>query len=559
MGGHNWPICDTIRFTKNWVAESPLALRFAFFENPRSIEFPTLATRWFYPSFPPGNIIPVYIISKLTGHQPTPALVMSYNLLNHFLITLFLSLTVFLFLRSIRVQYTYSCLLSIIPIFVYLFMPGTLYYHQNVYFHEQAVILPFVLFIFLEVLLDVVKSKRAKATVKILQAFVMFFGILVDWLFLFITIAVYVKRAVTGEFGKKFWAFLKRSFFFLAPAMLALCLYLTQLAVLSGFGISLWRKILFRVGLSRDVSKYTKDFPKMIARHMSLLYGKISAVLLAITCFAVIAALVYLTVKLIRKKHVDGPLARTVALAGIIVVPCVVHPLVFRGHVVFHDYSVLKFAVVLSAVTFVLLPLMAILFLRSGHGEKASTLNRAYMNRKRMINVTVVIVLLLFAIGLSVSQLVDFRRMFPKAQDFNIEKFVGANTDYNDIVFSPYYQIPMEPAQQLSFSMKRVYLFSSIDDIMNKVREVKGDYVVNVLLLQSKAVNNQNELEKMETGYIKNNEEEIKSWMRMSKINTNPEIKYLIKISNAKVVENGRTLLKIQERDFLEKAQMPVK
>jgi len=101
-GHHQWLTGHAILHTKNWYNEGALKLRFGFFENPNSVEFPTLESRVFYFSYPPGALIPIYLISKLIAQEPNPALVMAYNLSNHFFITLFLSLTIFFFLNLVQ-------------------------------------------------------------------------------------------------------------------------------------------------------------------------------------------------------------------------------------------------------------------------------------------------------------------------------------------------------------------------------------------------------------------------------------------------------------------------
>ena len=60
---------------------------------------------------------------------------------------------------------------------------------------------------------------------------------------------------------------------------------------------------------------------------------------------------------------------------------------------------------------------------------------------------------------------------------------IGKNTGYNDAVFSPDFEIPENPPQQLSYSMKRVYYINSTMDIENKVKGINSSYNIVIVLL----------------------------------------------------------------------------
>ncbi|MBU2524949.1 hypothetical protein KKG71_07185, partial [Patescibacteria group bacterium] len=159
VGHHQWLTGSTLVFTKNWFRDGAFKSYFAMYENPKSIESP--AKRGIYASYPPGAIIPIYAISKIINKEPTPAMVMSYNLANQFFITLLLIATVFIFLRRLGLPLFYTFLFSLIPLATELFLPAPMYWHQNVFFSDQAVILPFIFFIFLEILRDGLKKHKS--------------------------------------------------------------------------------------------------------------------------------------------------------------------------------------------------------------------------------------------------------------------------------------------------------------------------------------------------------------------------------------------------------------
>src|SRR5262249_38953297 len=78
--GHEWLTGSAVKFTRNWYREGAWTLRFAMLENPRSIEFPDVASRQAYVSYPVGCLLPISLVSWVLHREPSPALVMSVNL-----------------------------------------------------------------------------------------------------------------------------------------------------------------------------------------------------------------------------------------------------------------------------------------------------------------------------------------------------------------------------------------------------------------------------------------------------------------------------------------------
>ena len=63
---------------------------------------------------------------------------------------------------------------------------------------------------------------------------------------------------------------------------------------------------------------------------------------------------------------------------------------------------------------------------------------------------------------------------------------IAKNTGYNDIIFSPDFEIPENPPQQLAYSMKRVYKVNSPQALENKIKnlKIKGNYDIVVMFLK---------------------------------------------------------------------------
>lgn len=79
----------------NWYREGAWRLRFVMYWAPDSVELDALGAREPYISFPPGAIIPIYLMAKAARRDPTPAMVMGYSLFIHLLTTVTLGLLIY--------------------------------------------------------------------------------------------------------------------------------------------------------------------------------------------------------------------------------------------------------------------------------------------------------------------------------------------------------------------------------------------------------------------------------------------------------------------------------
>ena len=59
---YEWHTASTLVFVNNWLQEGAWNLRFALFDVPRSVEFSDFDQRFLYPAYPPGAMLPVYVL-----------------------------------------------------------------------------------------------------------------------------------------------------------------------------------------------------------------------------------------------------------------------------------------------------------------------------------------------------------------------------------------------------------------------------------------------------------------------------------------------------------------
>ena len=530
-------------YSNNWYNEGAFDLDFLMLRNPESIEFPDIKSRNIYSSYPSGSILPIYVISKLIGQAPDINMLMSYNLFNHFIIAFLLSLIIFFFLRKLNFNYINSFLLSIIPIIMELLLPGPLYWHQMVFFVDQAVILLFVIFIFLEVLRGNVKSKKALVAISILQGLLLFYGTLTDYLFIFIALAVYIKRIFCSELGKRISTFIRLSIVYWLPVIFSLSLFASQLYYFK-MHRNLFYTFLFRTS-NENIAGFFKQF---WLGHMVLNFGKAGTILIWMTLILFTISFFYLVIKYLIKRKVDIRVKETLSLIFIILSPCFFQVYSLKNHSLIHSFSALKFSIPLSTLPFIVIPvLLSLLFQIDLKGLYLRFRGfKIPRNSKRICLHTLVVILCIFLLaGIYLwKEHPGYKELFPEV-DRSFEKigsFVSANTDYNDIVFSYDYEITYIP--MLYYSMKRVYLISSVFDIY--------DSISTNFFKQRSNPSIYNMINSFSGNIIINKDFEIN--LLLNKENISKERYDLVKlISKAyeAVEEDNLILYKIKKQDFL--------
>ncbi|HPY86597.1 MAG TPA: hypothetical protein PLG34_01270 [Spirochaetota bacterium] len=472
---NEWLTGASIKFTNMWIRENPFKLGFGMFFNPDSIEFKDLKSREVYSSYPPGVIIPLYFLGLVKGEVDSN-IIMIFNLLNQFLISLTLGLIIFFFLIRINFDYFKSFLLSIIPVTFYLLSPVTLYFHHIVYFSDMAIILPFVLYVLLEVVKDF-DNKVLNKIADILSPIVLFYGVFTDYFFVFVALAVYIKKLIFFEFGRNIVTIVKKSFFFALPAIAAALIFIIQVFALGGVK-RLVDIFMFRTGLDKNEAA-DAFFDKFWLGHFKAGYSEILLYLFwfSISIFAAISAY-YFAIFLIRKKSVPVNLKKILSLIWIITAPCILQVYFLKNHSTIHFFSILKFAIPIGTVSLLLIWIAIYI----------SVKNDVFNSQKsefKLFYPLFAVYFIFFSIYIEANY-GKFRRFYPPYRDFKLEKFVKNNCDYKDVVFSTFAVINPDPPQYLAAAEKRIYKINSLAEIRNKVEKIDKEYVVNLLIKTDK-------------------------------------------------------------------------
>ena len=487
-----WMSAGTSLLANQWYREGPLKLGFAMYWEPLSIETSKLAAREPYISFPPGAIVPVYLLAKGLGREPTPAMCMAISLTVQFLVAWCLSLIVLLALIRMGYQLLSAFLFALIPMALYLWLPSPYYQHHMAFFSDQAVMLPFAALILLELCRNATQRPGLKRFFSLLMGLLSFCAVLTDWLFVFVLVSLFLLRLYRGELGKSLAQILLRTLLFWLPALLAIGLFAAQLWYLDAFD-RIFGRFLVRSGAMaaapKDLSKVdevdifrplfsfkTNNF--FWQRHFPAAFGPLGAPLLVLSI--AFAALAVVLEGLSRWwKHQPHPVFTSVTTVAVLsMLPCLLYYQVFKSHCAFwmHTFTALKFALPLALVAFAVLPAsIAALFQRPNR-------NAGWFRRFIQLELAALMLLatLLFLYSVREERASNFGK---RSLDYiPIARFVGEHTDYEEVVFSPDYAITDRPPQLIAYSMKKVYKVDSLKEIHSVLKPLEAPYILTLLI-----------------------------------------------------------------------------
>jgi hypothetical protein len=379
------------------------------FELPLSIDSATFETRNLYISYPPGCVLPIFLISKLLNIEPNAHILMSYNLFNQLACSLILTLMSF---KLTRITW-----LAILTGSAYLLWPSTLYWQQNVFFSDQAIILPFLIVWYCEFS----ENKWAKK----LQLFFIFYGALTDWFFVSVVSIIVIFRFFNFKYD------FKKTFKSILPILIivaiAALLFLAQIYSLNGFS-KIYQKFLDRTAISTEGSEKAGVFWKQFwLGYLSKQFGYI-ALLFFVGGF--------ITVFTFFKKN------QIFQVIGFIACSILLHSFLLRNHTAVHDFSALKFASFIS-----LIPILYPFFKE---------------NWKRPI---LFFVSFLFIANLALSHWRWHKMFVMNYSNYYPEKIlVKEHTEFQDMVFNPHISESTQPWRSMKV-LKQVNDFHQIQPI----------------------------------------------------------------------------------------------
>lgn len=479
---HQWPAASTLVFVNNWLRESPVNLHFALFQAPASVETPTLAQRSFYGSYPPGAILPVYLLFKTVeilvpnigqNRSLQILILIAWNSLLHLLLVLALCGMVFFLGHKMGFDLLNSTLLAIIPAIVQFHNAQSLYYHHIFYFADSAVLLPFVLYVFLEL----VRMFHASPLIlRIAQALLMFYGVLTDWLFVFIVLTIYFMRLIRKEIALPLsfmacFRFLRHSVLFFSPLVLVIYCWLQQITYFGVGSGEMFTLLGERMGATLDLDNYLRYLVVSMFSHMKDGYGVLGMLLIYVTLYFTTSGK-----KFMSPETRQGNPATTLYL--MLIIPCFIHLLFFLEHAWDHEFSALKFSPVLS-IGFVILPILLLQVQKKSHLTSfVQLVNKKNISLVAMVGLT-------SAVAYGYFQVYDHQsitRFFssPNHGERVIGNFIRENTSYHDVVFSKHYTAGLLPPLALHFTNKLVHPATNLDDVYVKTKDIGEDFTIKI-------------------------------------------------------------------------------
>ena len=496
----------SLAYTNNWLKEGIFSLHLGLYVYPASVEMPTLDKRYFYPSYPPGSILPVFLLFKVldaTGIIPNIyekrgaqlLLIIMYNYLLHFLLALVLCYMAFFVCVKLGFDRLNSTLLAITPAIVQFHNASSLYLHHILYNMDTAAILPFVIYVFSEFLRISYASTRVLRVVQVLQPLLIFYGVLTDWFFVFVILSVYITRIIRKEIDlpvspKQVLLWLKQSFLFFVPALAAVVLWVYQIthylqnivhdnliaaniSGVEGTEMTLFAKILERVGIDDGIDYYLYYLKTAFISYIQNGYGLAGLAMLYATLWAATRGRKFM-------QEDNDNIRQATVIYLILFVPGIIYNLLFLQYSFAHIFSSLKLTPALS-FAFILLPVFILQISRKSYLIPAVQIMAAK-------NVSLAAV-----IAISSSMLYGYAQIYdkntvtkifsqPDYSHVEIESFVKANIDYKDVVFSDFYYIKSSYSKiRVHFPNKVIHFANNLDHVYRKIKQIESDFNINIL------------------------------------------------------------------------------
>ena len=475
---HQWLTAFTVKVVRNWLNEGAWSDAFLMLENPASIEFPNLVSRVPYISYPPGAVIPVWLLARILSLSTANelALLIHYlNLFSQLFIAIALGFSSFLLLEQTGIKRLFAFLSGALVAAGWLLLPGQMWWGQQVYFADQAVILPVALLILLEVLRTRPGCRRPTllAWLMTLTAFTACFT---DWYGLLAVVTLFFKQLLQGEYTGMTWrrrlGYWAR--FFSGP-ILALGIWLAQI-VISEYWVTLWGKFRSRTYGMQD--EWCQNF---VTQWLPKYYSRSGLLILLACAVLIVLLLAYLIITRLQKRQMDRYLQDMTLFMAWVLGACALQTAILWNHSCQHPFSTFKYGIPLTLIGFSLAPASLWLLYRHIANGKPNWPKQEVVQSLLMI--------LAFVGGgaylanthpnwINLGYL-EFEQ--DTVYDWTVEDTLDELTGYEDVVFSTTYEIPILPPYQLARSAKRVYLAPDYATMRAILDPIGGDY--NVCLL----------------------------------------------------------------------------
>jgi len=484
QGTYIWLSASTVKFVNNWLKEGPLKLNFIMYEYPDSIEFNSTVERGAYISYPPGAIIPPYILAKLLHKSEIQVGFIKQFLKIKFLFDTLLVCLVFYSIFRVTLRLSHRNMIVITSIVLslsWMCLPINLYYLRNVFFADQCIITVVLFFVLLEICNEYFSKKP---TVKYLyQGFkfiLSMYGVLTDWYFLFVLFVSWLVKIIPLIKSKdNFKKIILESLVYVLPVLLGIGLFFIQIMQVPNYYSIVLNKMKARIYSGADWNSGNKlqAITKTFINNYSF-FG----ILLVILLVACISS---------KSKSFFERYKELFSILAIIYLPPGFQVFVLQQHSAVHEFSLLKFAL---PVIFTILVLFIFLFdLKKMSGASFLVQMVQTENEENLQKIKVPVPYLII-ITISISSIL-FTGMLNKNKSYYIwriggsvsyerENLIRSNYSFSDVYFSFTESIDANPPQYLAVSKKIIYKIDSVPEIFERFPNLKPD--ARILLMVNK-------------------------------------------------------------------------
>ncbi|MDD2376445.1 MAG: hypothetical protein PHD15_03570 [Clostridia bacterium] len=476
-GAHIWLSSSTIKYTNNWLKEGPMNLKFIMYEAPASIEFNDLNSRGPYISYPPGCIIPPYLIAKILGKSEIGISFIKHMLDAKYLLDCILVCLIIYSILTYCLKLTFrktNILISIIISMFWMILPNNLYYFKNVYFSDQLVITVVLLYVLLEIFKDFFENSNNKV-IKVLhfitKFLVILFGVLVDYYFLFVVFISFLIKIIPSFFKHKekgkYISIIKKSIIYVIPVITGISLFLIQLINVQNFQDIIVERAKVRLGATAN----TLDIKSTLINHFVNAYSEIGILFMILVVTIVGILMIYSIVKYFKKNY-DKSLSNLIKISLIIYIPPVLQIIVLKNHSAIHEFSMLKFGlpfvfgvIIIAYIIFKIykIKLNSVLKLESEE-NKGNNINIIKVPGFGLVTMFLVIIII-FATNLKHRSLEFYKIRYDAPITYELENLIKENSKFEDVFISYTYEINTNPPMHLSVSNKLVYKIDEFSDI----------------------------------------------------------------------------------------------
>ena len=474
-GDNQWLSASTIKFVNNWLYDGILNDKFIMYEDYKSIEFEN-NSREVYNSYPPGCIIPVYLFAKINHlNKITIQNMKDFIFFEYILCAILLGIFFYLFSVLIFKDKIIKYILPVVLALFWAYLPFNFYYFRNVYFSDIAIIPIAILFLINELLLYNNLNSSNLKLLKLISFVLVFIGVFTDYYFLSLSFACFIIRVLYNY--KEYQMTLlnglllgfKKSTDLILGIIFSCFLFIYQVSKIpNGFNM-LRNKFNERTGTNIDATMYMNhEINFKSESFFSFLRLNFGNSIPSMLMYFILLILVYSFFSILSSKIKKNTL--TVYFLLLVSLSVITHSILLYNHTMRHEFSILKFCIALVFFLFIFIYWVYCLL------EK--------FNKNSIQYIFICMVSIFFSLSVMITLIYwDNKYYTRRTRQLKINKeglasFIKENTIYNDVIFSPFYEIKTNPPLDLSISEKRVYKIDSIQEIKNYRLSLKSNIII---------------------------------------------------------------------------------